>query len=99
LITAALTMGRHDDKTADTGGEFRASRRRRATQARQRNLQSADQQSTDGGDEARAGREVREAEAELDRPEDDNARGRNFCGWVAETAPRYSNGMFNTARD
>jgi hypothetical protein len=63
------------------------------TQAgRQRNLQSADQRRTDGGDEARASREVKAAEAELDHPEDGNARGRNFYGWVAETAPRYSNG-------
>jgi hypothetical protein len=62
-------------------------------------LQSADQQRTDGGDRARAGREVKEAEAELDRPEDGNARGRNFCGWVAETAPRCSSGMCNSARD
>jgi hypothetical protein len=31
------------------------------------------------------GREVKEAEAELDHPEDGNARGRNFCGWVVET--------------
>jgi hypothetical protein len=56
-------------------------------------LQSADLQRTDGGDEARAGREVKEAEAELDRPEDGNARGRISCGRVAETAPRYSNGV------
>ena len=47
----------------------------------------------DGGDQARAGRAVKEAEAELDRAEDGNARGRNFCGRVAETAPRYSNGV------
>jgi hypothetical protein len=85
LIAAALTMGRHHDKTADTGGEFRAPRRRRANPgARRRNLQSADQRRTDGGDEARASREVKQAEAELDHPED-NARGRSFCGWVVET--------------
>jgi hypothetical protein len=84
LIAAALAMGRHHDKTADTDGEFRASRRRRANPGgRRRNLQS--QRRTDGGDEARSSREVKEAEAELDHPEDGNAWGRSFCGWVVET--------------
>ena len=48
-------------------------------------MQSADQRRTDGGDEARASREVKAAEAKLDHPEDGNARGRNFCGRVAKT--------------
>jgi hypothetical protein len=76
-------MGRHHDKTADPGGEFRAPRRRRANPGgRPRNLQSADQRRTDGGDEARAGREVKQAEAGSGHPEDGNARAGIFAaGW------------------
>jgi hypothetical protein len=45
-------------------------------------LQSAGQRRTDGGDEARAGREVKQAEAELDHPED-GTRGVGIfaAGW------------------
>jgi hypothetical protein len=60
----------------------------------------ADRQGTDGGNEPRAHREEKEAEAELDHPEErEQCAGREFlrAGWPRPR--RFSNGASNAARD
>jgi hypothetical protein len=80
-IAASLTMAATATRPPTRVAKFRAPRR---TQTKPRRVPAgfaigADRRRTDGGNEARAHGE-KEAGAELDHPEESNARGRNSCG-------------------